>query len=128
MAMTESRADRIDAESLTPRQPRFKVPPTFDDVEDERRHRKERLAGALRLFGRFGFSASPIVLGLILGRIAEQGFVQGWTIGEATENVFGMFFGRPISMAIIAFIVLSLFYPIFKERWLTKKRRLPDVD
>lgn len=78
--------------------------------------------------GRFGFSASPIVLGLILGRIAEQGFVQGWTIGEATENILGMFFGRPISMAIIAFIVVSLFYPIFKERWLNKKQRLPDVD
>src|SRR5215213_5938258 len=29
--------------------------PRFDDVEDERRHRKQRLAGALRLFGHFGF-------------------------------------------------------------------------
>jgi len=29
--------------------------PTFDSVEDERRHRKQRLAGALRLFGQFGF-------------------------------------------------------------------------
>jgi len=29
--------------------------PTFDDVADERRHRKQRLAGALRLFGQFGF-------------------------------------------------------------------------
>ncbi|MBA2385773.1 MAG: class II aldolase/adducin family protein, partial [Acidimicrobiia bacterium] len=32
------------------------MPPTFDDVEDERLHRKQKLAGALRLFGRFGFS------------------------------------------------------------------------
>jgi ribulose-5-phosphate 4-epimerase/fuculose-1-phosphate aldolase len=30
-------------------------PPTFDSVEEERRHRKEQLAGALRVFGRFGF-------------------------------------------------------------------------
>jgi ribulose-5-phosphate 4-epimerase/fuculose-1-phosphate aldolase len=30
-------------------------PPTFDNVEDERRHRKQKLAGALRIFGRFGF-------------------------------------------------------------------------
>jgi ribulose-5-phosphate 4-epimerase/fuculose-1-phosphate aldolase len=29
--------------------------PTFDDVEDERRHRKQRLAAAFRLFGQFGF-------------------------------------------------------------------------
>lgn len=30
--------------------------PTFDDVESERRHRKERLAAAFRIFGKFGFS------------------------------------------------------------------------
>jgi ribulose-5-phosphate 4-epimerase/fuculose-1-phosphate aldolase len=29
--------------------------PVFDDVADERQHRKERLAAAFRLFGRFGF-------------------------------------------------------------------------
>ena len=39
-----SRSDRLP--------PRF---PTFDDVEDERRHRKQRLAAAFRLFGQFGF-------------------------------------------------------------------------
>ena len=32
--------------------PRF---PSFDDVDDERRHRKQRLAAALRLFGQLGF-------------------------------------------------------------------------
>jgi len=30
--------------------------PKFDDVADERRHRKQRLAAAFRLFGQFGFS------------------------------------------------------------------------
>src|SRR5262245_602737 len=29
--------------------------PTFDNVEDERKHRKQRLAAAFRLFGQFGF-------------------------------------------------------------------------
>jgi ribulose-5-phosphate 4-epimerase/fuculose-1-phosphate aldolase len=29
--------------------------PTFDDVEEERLHRKQRLAAAFRVFGRFGF-------------------------------------------------------------------------
>jgi len=29
--------------------------PSFDNVEDERRHRKERLAATFRLFGKFGF-------------------------------------------------------------------------
>ena len=30
-------------------------PPTFDNVEDERRHLLERLAASFRMFGRFGF-------------------------------------------------------------------------
>ena len=30
--------------------------PSFDNVEDERRYRKQRLAAAFRLFGKFGFS------------------------------------------------------------------------
>lgn len=68
------------------------------------------------VIGRFGFSASPIVLGLILGPIAEQGFVQGWTIGAATNNLLGMFFGRPISQGILAFTLFTLFLPVFLAR------------
>ena len=30
-------------------------PPTFATIEEERRHRKQRLAGAFRLFSKFGF-------------------------------------------------------------------------
>jgi ribulose-5-phosphate 4-epimerase/fuculose-1-phosphate aldolase len=33
----------------------FRLPQTFETVEEERRHRRERLVAALRLFGRFGF-------------------------------------------------------------------------
>jgi putative tricarboxylic transport membrane protein len=68
------------------------------------------------IVGRFGFAASPIVLGLILGPIAEQGFVQSWTIGAATNNLTGMFFGRPISQAILAFTILTLLVPFVITR------------
>jgi putative tricarboxylic transport membrane protein len=68
------------------------------------------------ILNRFGFAPSPIVLGLILCRIAEQGFVQGWTIGKATGNVWADFFGQPISMGIIFFILLSLLYPLLAKR------------
>ncbi|MGF9947368.1 class II aldolase/adducin family protein, partial [Priestia megaterium] len=30
--------------------------PTFHNVEEERQHRKERLAGAFRIFNQFGFN------------------------------------------------------------------------
>jgi len=76
------------------------------------------------ILNRFGYSPSPIVLGLILGRIAEQGFVQGWTIGAATDDLATMFFGRPISLAIIAFIALSLFYPLIRTRWIGRRRKV----
>src|SRR5215204_4482863 len=46
----------IDGVPLTPKDVQLAGPPTFDTVEEERLHRKQRLAGALRIFGRFGFS------------------------------------------------------------------------
>ena len=66
--------------------------------------------------GRAGFSASPIVLGLILGSIAERGFVQGPLIGGAKGDIPAEFFGRPLSMCIIAFIVLGLAWPWWARR------------
>lgn len=69
------------------------------------------------VLSRFGYTASPIVLGLILGPIAEAGFVQGYLIGNARGSVLSEFFVRPIAMGIIGFIILSLFYPLFMRRW-----------
>ena len=51
---TETRT--IDGVSLTPKSDlRIATPPLFASVEEERTHRKAKLAGALRIFGRFGF-------------------------------------------------------------------------
>ncbi|MBK0327854.1 tripartite tricarboxylate transporter permease [Rhodobacteraceae bacterium F11138] len=79
---------------------------------------------------RRGFSVSPIVLGLILGRIAEEGFVQSWTIGDAMGNVWGQFFGRPLSLVIIALTLLSFLYPFFpalRQRFLRRQgKTAPD--
>ena len=48
----------------------FHSPPTFTDVDEERTHRKQRLAAAFRLFGRFGFSEG--VAGHITARDPEH--------------------------------------------------------
>ena len=74
------------------------------------------------VLGRFGYTASPIVLGLILGTIAESGFVQGYLIGNARGNAFTEFFTRPLSVGIIAFILLTLFYPLVKSRMLPPRK------
>ncbi|HIC80109.1 MAG TPA: C4-dicarboxylate ABC transporter permease [Kiloniellaceae bacterium] len=73
------------------------------------------------LLARIGLAASPIVLGLILGPIAEAGFVQAWLIGGAQGNIPAMFFGRPISLAIIALILLTLVWPLVAK---ARRRRL----
>lgn len=75
------------------------------------------------VLSRFGFPPAPIVLGLILGPLAEQGFVQAWMIGSATNNLWGMFFGRPISLIILALAVLTLFYPTLSRIYHARKSR-----
>ncbi|MET7300115.1 class II aldolase/adducin family protein [Embleya sp. NPDC005575] len=68
-------AQDVQAQQPTPPRPvspadlSFALPPTFETVEQERRHRKERLTAALRLFGRFGFEEG--VAGHITARDPE---------------------------------------------------------
>jgi putative tricarboxylic transport membrane protein len=78
------------------------------------------------LFIKAGFSPSPIVLGLVLGQIAEQGFVQTYLIGNASGRITEMFFGRPISIGIMIAAVITLLYPIVAERR-AKKRLLSNI-
>src|ERR1700734_2321677 len=68
MAQALFDADSAHAASV-PRTLRAPVPPTFATLEEERLHRKQKLAGALRLFGRFGFSEG--VAGHITARDPE---------------------------------------------------------
>ena len=46
------------------------LPPTFSSVDEERQHRKQRLAGAFRLFSKFGFDEG--VAGHITARDPER--------------------------------------------------------
>ena len=86
------------------------------------------LGAAGWVLNRAGFAPSPIVLGLVLGQIAEQGFVQSYLIGNATNNVVGMFFARPISLAIIALAVLTLFYPLIASAIGARRARRSQPD
>ncbi|SDJ75434.1 tripartite tricarboxylate transporter permease [Aliiruegeria lutimaris] len=73
------------------------------------------------ILNRYGFQPSPIVLGLVLGSIAEQGFVQTYLIGNASGRLAEMFFMRPISIGIICAAVLTLVFPIWAD-WKSKRR------
>lgn len=68
------------------------------------------------LLGLAGYGPSPIVLGLVLGQIAEQGFMRAYLIGGARGDFMGqLLFDRPISWAIVALILLTLCVPIIKN-------------
>ncbi len=69
MAITENRPGVIDGVELTPKTVVNAKPPRFNNVEDERRHRKVALAAALRVFGRLGFGEG--VAGHITARDPE---------------------------------------------------------
>ena len=56
MAMIDEDVRTIDGIALSPKtELTMPLPPTFASVEEERAHRKAKLAGALRIFGRLGF-------------------------------------------------------------------------
>jgi len=64
---------------------RLPLPPQFDSVEDDRLHRKQRLAAAFRLFSRFGFDEG--VAGHITARDPERP-------DHFWVNPFGVHFGH----------------------------------
>lgn len=54
---------------------------------------------------KFGFSMGALVLGLILGPIAEKGFAQGILMGKGS---YAIFFTRPTSIVLIIITVILI--------------------
>jgi len=67
------------------------------------------------LLKELNFHPGPIVLGLILGPIAEKGLVQGFLMGLSRSNPWTIFFTRPISIALIGIIIFSAGWPVYRE-------------
>ena len=72
-----------------------------------------------------GIGAAPIVLGLILGTIAEQGYVQTVLGGMALPVPQVRLFMNPLSQIIIALIVAVLLWSSIPPllAWFRKRRR-----
>ena len=77
----------MSSTSAAPEHPvrEFPEPPVFSTVEDERLHRKQRLAAGLRLFSRFGFDEG--IAGHITARDPEHA-------DHFWVNPLGMHFGH----------------------------------
>lgn len=77
---------------------------------------------------RFGFPTAPIVLGLLLGPIAEQGFAQAMMIGEAKGDFIGMFFGNTVSIILIVSIIAAVALPPLLRTYSSARYRVvPDA-
>ncbi|WP_339316327.1 tripartite tricarboxylate transporter permease [Oceanobacillus sp. FSL W7-1304] len=61
-----------------------------------------------------GFHPAPIILGMILGPIAESGFRQSVLMSDG--NLLAYYFSRPISIVLIILIVIALFSPILMKK------------
>lgn len=73
------------------------------------------LAGVLGFIMRMdGYPLAPMVLGLILGPIAEQNLRRALDLSGGSLDIF---YTSPIAMAILLLSVVSLFTPILAERF-----------
>ena len=72
--------------------------------------------GTLMYIGnKFGFSAAPVVLGIILGPIAEDNFLKGKLIADTDVGFFSYFFTGSMNIVIILLCVASIGYSVYGE-------------
>lgn len=64
---------------------------------------------------RYGFSAAPLVLGLILGPIAEANFIQGSMIAAATDGLAPYFLTGTLNVVLIVMVIASVAYSFWME-------------
>src|SRR6478672_5853855 len=72
------------------------------------------------LFERWRFPIAPMVLGCILGPVAETSFL---TTMISYRNDWTVFFTRPVSAVVMALTALALLYPLYRR--LRIRRRAP---
>lgn len=74
-------------------------------------------------FSKLGFPSAPIVLGLILGPIAEENFLRGKMIAETDVGVFTYFCTGTINVILILLCLFSLLWGIYSEVRFMRRNR-----
>jgi putative tricarboxylic transport membrane protein len=77
---------------------------------------------------RFGFSAAPLVLGLILGPIAEANFIQGSQIAAAQDGPWVYFFAGPLNLLLIFFVAGSILFGFWSSMISSRAKRKASDD
>jgi len=71
------------------------------------------------LLVRFGFSLPPLILGMVLGPLAEDNFRRALVLSSVGDSTWEYFFTRPISlilMVITALMILTAFWQEIRRR------------
>ena len=66
---------------------------------------------------RFDFPTAPVVVGMILGPLAEAQLRNAMSIGEGSPAVF---FQRPMSITLVVIVVAVLVLPRLAKFWKAK--------
>jgi putative tricarboxylic transport membrane protein len=74
---------------------------------------------------KFGFATAPVILGIILGPMAENGFVRAQMMAKG-QNMFIYYLSRPVCVVLIVLIIIGLLMPLFMSR--LQKRIAASVD
>ena len=78
--------------------------------------------GVIMYFGsKLGFSPAPVVLGIILGPIAEDNFLQAKLICEAGDGVLSYFFSGAINITLILVTLGSIGYSLYASNRMKRK-------
>ncbi len=78
--------------------------------------------GVSMYFGmKMGFSPAPVVLGIILGPIAEDNFLQGKLIADAGDGMASYFFTGTINIVLILAIIGSITYSLYITHKINKQ-------
>ena len=70
---------------------------------------------AMFVASKAGFDPAPVVIGLVLGELAENGFLLGRLLGEAEGSVMSYFFLRPIPLLMIGLTIASLVFTAYTQ-------------
>lgn len=81
------------------------------------------LGAGMWVLEKYGFGAGPLVLGIVLGPIAEENFVYGRTIAQAGDGVFPYFFGGALNIVLMSLIVVSIAGSVILEMKARRRER-----
>jgi putative tricarboxylic transport membrane protein len=86
------------------------------------------LGSGMYFASKVGFSAAPVVLGIILGPIAENNFMQGRLIAGTQNGLFTYFCTGSINLFLIALCVISVGYSAYAELRARKQRKAQEAE